>query len=115
MSINHCLHLITLLYVDIVSESASADDLNHILLFRWSKKTGFHDIGFGREKTAYLYFAVSASSCLPHDSIVRLLVAKSAIIITVADDFYDVEGSLNELKLLTEAVQRYLCETYTLL
>lgn len=76
-------------------------------LTRWSSKTGFTDIGFGREKSTYCYFAVSASSCLPLDSMVRLLIAKSAIIITVADDFYDMEGTLSELKLLTEAVQRW--------
>lgn len=76
-------------------------------LTSWSSRTGFTDIGFGREKTAYCYFAISASSCLPHDSIVRLLISKSAIIITVADDFYDMEGTPSELKLLTEAVQRW--------
>lgn len=74
---------------------------------RWSKESGLADMGFGREKTTYLYFAVAASSCLPHDSVIRLFVAKSAILITVADDFYDMEGSMNELQFLTEAVQRY--------
>lgn len=77
------------------------------VMYRWSKDNGLTDMGFGREKTTYCYFAVSSSISLPHDSYVRLLVAKSGIIITVADDFFDKGGSLNELKSLTGAVKRY--------
>ncbi|GMY37277.1 S-linalool synthase-like [Fagus crenata] len=76
-------------------------------LKRWSKDMGLSDIGFGREKTTYCYFAVAASSTLPYDSEIRMIVAKSAIVITVADDFFDMEGSLIELKGLTNAVQRW--------
>lgn len=64
-------------------------------------------MGFGREKTTYCYFAVAASSSLPRGSVVRLIVAKSAIIITVADDFFDMKGSLEELQSLNDAIQRY--------
>ena len=66
-------------------------------------------MGFGREKTTYSYFA-TASSCvsLPHDSEIRMMIAKSAILVTVADDFFDMEGSLIQLKDLTDAVQRHV-------
>ncbi|CAI9783841.1 unnamed protein product [Fraxinus pennsylvanica] len=73
----------------------------------WSVKWGLSDMGFGREKTAYIYFAVAASVSLPLDSIVRLIVAKAGIIVTVADDFYDMEGSPSELEVLTDAVKRW--------
>ena len=64
-------------------------------------------MGFGREKTAYCYFAVAASTSVPHDDYeIRMMVAKSAIVITVADDFYDMEGSLDDLEKITDAVQR---------
>ncbi|KAA8515303.1 hypothetical protein F0562_018467 [Nyssa sinensis] len=78
-------------------------------LKRWSKDWGLSEIGFGREKTTYCYFAMasSTSNSLPHNSEVRLIVAKSAILITVADDFFDEEGSMNELQFLTEAVQKW--------
>nr|AIL54749.1 putative geranyllinalool synthase [Petunia integrifolia subsp. inflata] len=78
-------------------------------LKRWSKEKGLVDIGFGREKTMYSYFAsaASSSSFLPYHSFLRLVVAKCSIIITVADDFYDMEASLGELQILTEAVQRW--------
>nr|GMC78824.1 (E,E)-geranyllinalool synthase [Ipomoea batatas] len=76
-------------------------------LKRWSKEKGLVDIGFGREKTMYTYFAVATSTSLPHDSIIRLIVAKAAIVITVADDFFDMDGSLPDLQLLNDAVQRW--------
>ncbi|KAF8031230.1 hypothetical protein BT93_D0438 [Corymbia citriodora subsp. variegata] len=71
----------------------------------WSETTGLSKMGFGREKTLYSYFAVAASVSLPCNSDVRVLVAKSAIIITVTDDFFDMEGSLEDLEKLTDAVQ----------
>ncbi|KAH7568961.1 hypothetical protein JRO89_XS06G0080700 [Xanthoceras sorbifolium] len=77
-------------------------------LKRWSKDWGLRDMGFGREKTTYCYFAVAASApLLPPNCDVRLIVAKTAILITVADDFFDERGSLNELKELTNAVKRW--------
>ncbi|CAF2133819.1 unnamed protein product [Brassica rapa] len=78
-------------------------------LTKWVKKWGLSDIGFGREKTTYCYFAASSSTSLPFESAanVRKLMAKSGILITVADDFFDEEGSPDELEALTEAVQRW--------
>nr|QYL01194.1 terpene synthase 4 [Stevia rebaudiana] len=73
----------------------------------WSKKWGLTEMGFGREKTSYCYFAVSSSTSLPHDSLIRMLVAKSAILITVADDFFDEQGTLEELHVLNEAINRW--------
>ncbi|KAL4279655.1 hypothetical protein GQ457_03G037030 [Hibiscus cannabinus] len=73
----------------------------------WCLKWGLSDMGFGREKTMYCYFASSSSLSLPYDSDIRLIVAKSAILITVADDFFDMEGSLDELNFLTDAVRRW--------
>ncbi|KAA8519834.1 hypothetical protein F0562_014076 [Nyssa sinensis] len=73
--------------------------------YRWSKYWGLTNMGFGREKTIYCYFA--ASSSLLHNSLVRMTVAKSTIVVTIADDFYDMEGSLDELQQLTEAVQKW--------
>nr|QIQ53211.1 terpene synthase [Stellera chamaejasme] len=77
-------------------------------LNRWSCKWGLKNIGFGREKTTYCYFAIS--SCFPlgyHHSDVRLLATKSAILITVADDYFDEQASLHDLTLLTQSIQRW--------
>ncbi|KAK1556795.1 hypothetical protein Q3G72_012281 [Acer saccharum] len=76
-------------------------------LKRWSKDWGLSDMGFGREKTTYCYFATAASATLPPNSDARSIIAKGATLITVADDFYDEKGSLIELKNLTNAVKRW--------
>ncbi|GAB4831263.1 hypothetical protein Ancab_005276 [Ancistrocladus abbreviatus] len=74
-------------------------------LTRWSKAWGLTDVGFARERTAYCYFACASSIPSSYNCDVRLIVAKSATLITVADDFFDMEGVLDELKYLTAAVQ----------
>ncbi|KAI9121580.1 hypothetical protein K1719_008613 [Acacia pycnantha] len=77
-------------------------------LKRWSEELGLTSMGFAREKTIYCYYAVAASTTsLPHDSCVRMLVAKSAIVITVADDFFDMKASLPELQHLIDAIARW--------
>ncbi|KAI3742936.1 hypothetical protein L1987_60635 [Smallanthus sonchifolius] len=76
-------------------------------LKRWSKMWGLTEMGFCREKTLYCCFAIAASTYLPHDSIIRMIVAKSAILVTVADDFFDIKGSLEELHVLVEAINRW--------
>lgn len=63
-------------------------------------------MGFGREKTTYCYFAIASSIPLPYDSDIRMIIAKSAVVITVSDDFYDMEASLDELNSLTDAIGR---------
>ncbi|KAH0462560.1 hypothetical protein IEQ34_010135 [Dendrobium chrysotoxum] len=75
-------------------------------LQRWSKNTGLSMMGFGREKTTYCYFAMASSSCLPFNTDSRKEATKCAILITIADDFFDEEGSMHELSILTDAVQR---------
>ncbi|KAJ8761582.1 hypothetical protein K2173_004358 [Erythroxylum novogranatense] len=76
-------------------------------LKRWSNRWGLPKMRFCREKTAYCYFAIASSTSLPRDCNLRMIISKSAILVTVADDFYDIEGSLDELRKLTSAVQRW--------
>ncbi|GLT77211.1 hypothetical protein SLA2020_488190 [Shorea laevis] len=76
-------------------------------LTRWFKKWGLVDLGFAREKTIYCYFAIAACNSLAYDSVVRMMVAKSAILITIADDFFDSHGSLHDLNTLISAIQRW--------
>ncbi|XP_017696346.2 S-linalool synthase-like [Phoenix dactylifera] len=64
-------------------------------------------MGFRRENTSYCYFGATTPISLPLDLEVRKIMAKSAILDTVADDFFDEHGSLDELQCLTEAVQRW--------
>lgn len=79
---------------------------NSAICDRWVRKWGLNDIGFGREKTTYCYFATATS--LPFEFAIKVgkLTAKTAILITVADDLFDEEGSLDDLEALTKAVIR---------
>ncbi|GMI82367.1 terpene synthase 04, GERANYLLINALOOL SYNTHASE, TERPENE SYNTHASE 4 [Hibiscus trionum] len=77
---------------------------------RWSKSRGMSDMGFGRERTTFCYFAIASSIPLPYDSEVRMIITKSAVVITVADDFYDSEASIDELNNLTDAIARWDAE-----
>ncbi|PQM39115.1 S-linalool synthase [Prunus yedoensis var. nudiflora] len=76
-------------------------------LERWSKEMGLADMGFARQKTTYCHFAVASTASNSSLSDVRLAVVKSAILVTVADDFFDTEGSMDELEALANAVNRW--------
>ncbi|KAH0462534.1 hypothetical protein IEQ34_010109 [Dendrobium chrysotoxum] len=76
-------------------------------LYRWSKYTGLFTMGFGREKTTYCYFAIASATCLPLNTESRKEAAKCATFFTVADDFFDEKGSLHDLFILTDALQRW--------
>ncbi|XP_020576698.1 S-linalool synthase-like [Phalaenopsis equestris] len=76
-------------------------------LHRWAKDTGLSTMGFGREKTTYCYFAAASSTCLPLNTNSRKEAVKSAILITIVDDFFDEKASLHDLSILTDAVQRW--------
>ncbi|XP_014506607.1 (E,E)-geranyllinalool synthase isoform X1 [Vigna radiata var. radiata] len=76
-------------------------------LTRWVKDNGVTKMGFGREKTTYCYYSIAAATTYPNHSYIRTLVAKSAILITIADDFFDKEGSLRDLKHFTNAIRRW--------
>ncbi|PKU64265.1 S-linalool synthase [Dendrobium catenatum] len=76
-------------------------------LHRWSKHTGLFTMGFGREKTTYCYFAIASAICLPLNTESRKEAAKCATFFTVADDFFDEKGSLHDLSILTDSLQRW--------
>ncbi|KAL0919756.1 hypothetical protein M5K25_011874 [Dendrobium thyrsiflorum] len=76
-------------------------------LLRWSKYTSLFTMGFGREKTTYCYFAIASATCLPLNTESRKEATKCATFFTVADDFFDEKGSLHDLVILTDALQRW--------
>ncbi|XP_042471314.1 S-linalool synthase-like [Zingiber officinale] len=76
-------------------------------LKRWSEESGLSKMGFGRQKTEYCYYSATVPTCLPLHCDLRKIVAKCAILVTFADDFYDEKGTQIELETLTEAVNRW--------
>ena len=61
---------------------------------------------FARQKTAYCYFSVAATLSSPELSDARISWAKSSILTTVIDDFFDVGGSMDELANLIQCVEK---------
>ncbi|KAM6550262.1 hypothetical protein CsatB_000070 [Cannabis sativa] len=90
-----------------LKQSLFKTELEH--LTRWCKEWGLSEMGFGREKSTYCYFAVASVCCsLDYNSPIRMMIAKSAILITITDDFFDMKGSIiTELNTFTKAVQRW--------
>lgn len=75
---------------------------------RWTKENGISGLGFGRERTAYCYFAMATTAYHPRLRAVRMTSAKNGILLTIIDDFFDAKGSMNELTHFTDAVERYI-------
>ncbi|RWR96468.1 diterpene geranyllinalool synthase [Cinnamomum micranthum f. kanehirae] len=73
----------------------------------WTRDNGISSIGFGREKTVYCYFAMATTAYHPHLRAVRMTSAKNAILFTIIDDFFDVQGSMDELTRFADAVERW--------
>lgn len=53
---------------------------------------------FARQKCAYCYFSAATTIYAPELSDARISWAKNGILTTVVDDFFDVGGSVEELK-----------------
>ncbi|PIN08369.1 Ent-kaurene synthase [Handroanthus impetiginosus] len=74
-------------------------------LERWVIENRLDELKFARRKSAYCYFSAAATSFAPELSDARMSWAKNAVLTTVVDDFFDVGGSLEELKNLIKLVE----------
>ncbi|KAL4586169.1 hypothetical protein LXL04_010801 [Taraxacum kok-saghyz] len=66
-------------------------------LEKWVVENRLDRLKFARQKTAYCYFSAASFLSAPELSDARLSWAKSSILTTVIDDFFDVGGSMDEL------------------
>ncbi|KAI3840316.1 hypothetical protein MKW92_008792 [Papaver armeniacum] len=75
---------------------------------RWWKDLALDEsLGFARNRLVECFHCSIGLNSEPKSGNVRRHITKIAYLITVIDDVYDVYGSLNELKLFTEAVERW--------
>ncbi|KAI3852796.1 hypothetical protein MKX03_028630 [Papaver bracteatum] len=75
---------------------------------RWWKDLALHEsLGFARNRLVESFLWNIGFNSEPKFGNMRRQVTKFGYLITVIDDVYDVYGSLDELKLFTEAVQRW--------
>ncbi|CAI9087983.1 OLC1v1022202C1 [Oldenlandia corymbosa var. corymbosa] len=96
--------------------SLAVQDFNHCQyihrdelkqLERWVVENRLDELKFARQKSAYCYFSASATMFWPELSDARMAWAKNSILTTVVDDFFDVGGSMEELKNLIELVEKW--------
>nr|AZB50370.1 terpene synthase 2 [Nepeta racemosa] len=74
-------------------------------LERWLIENRLDELKFARSKSAYCYFSAAATFFAPELSDARMSWAKSGVLTTVVDDFFDVGGSMEELKNLIQLVE----------
>eukprot|EP00253_Pinus_taeda_P021517 PITA_21517 len=73
----------------------------------WFKDSGLPLFTFARERPLEFYFLIASGTYEPQYAKCRFLFTKVACLQTVLDDMYDTYGTLDELKLFTEAVRRW--------
>ena len=75
---------------------------------RWWKDLVFSSkLPFVRDRAVELYLWIAAACFEPQYSYARRIQTKLLVLITVIDDIYDAYGTLEELELFTEAIDRY--------
>ncbi|KAK4398767.1 Ent-kaurene synthase TSP4, chloroplastic [Sesamum angolense] len=76
-------------------------------LERWVAENRLDELKFARRKSAYCYFSAAATFFAPELSDARMSWAKNGVLTTVVDDFFDVGGSMEELKNLIHLVEAW--------
>ncbi|KAL0535850.1 hypothetical protein IC582_024776 [Cucumis melo] len=89
-----------------IVQSIHQDDLKDVS--RWWKSTGLGEkLEFARDRLMANFFWSVGMGCEPHLQYLRKMSTKIASFITIVDDVYDLYGTLDELELFTDAVERW--------
>ncbi|KAJ9177739.1 hypothetical protein P3X46_012923 [Hevea brasiliensis] len=87
-------------------QATHQDDLKY--MSRWWRNTGFGEkLDFARDRIMENYLWTIGEIFEPQFSNCRRMSTKVHALITTIDDIYDVYGTLDELELFTNAVQRW--------
>lgn len=83
--------------------------LNYVISIRWWKELGLaKELKFARDQPVKWYIWSMACLTDPKLSEERVELTKPISFIYLIDDIFDVYGTLDELILFTEAVNRYI-------
>ncbi|KAL6316968.1 hypothetical protein AAG906_024506 [Vitis piasezkii] len=87
-------------------QSLYKKELSHIT--RWWKDLDFSSrLPFVRDRVVETYLWIVVACFEPQYSYARRIQTKLLVLITVIDDIYDAYGTLEELELFTEAIERW--------
>ena len=78
-----------------------------ITMYSWWVDIGLGNLPFARDRLVEHYFWANGIVSGPEYSAFRDMATKVICLITTVDDVYDVYGSLEELKLFTDYVDRF--------
>ncbi|KAL3627590.1 hypothetical protein CASFOL_028953 [Castilleja foliolosa] len=77
-------------------------------LSRWYKDSGLSEkLGFARHRLAESFFWALGVTPEPQFGYAREILIKMSVLITIMDDIYDVYGTLDELEVFTDTVERW--------
>jgi isoprene synthase len=83
--------------------------------FRWWEEMGLaNNLSFTRDRLMECFFWTVGIAFEPQLSNFRKGLTKVAALVTTIDDVYDVYGTLDELELFTDAVERLMLDRSSL-
>ncbi|KAG7944362.1 hypothetical protein I3843_15G097000 [Carya illinoinensis] len=74
---------------------------------RWWRSTGLGDLSFSRDRVLENFIWATGALFHPQFGHERRMLAKLGALVTVIDDVYDIYGTLEELELFTDAIERW--------
>jgi (-)-germacrene D synthase len=75
---------------------------------RWWKELNLKEnFGYSRDRIVESFFWMTGIYFEPQFSRARIIATEAFNLITLLDDTYDIYGTLEELHLLTDAIQRF--------
>ncbi|XP_075488639.1 (-)-alpha-terpineol synthase-like isoform X2 [Primulina tabacum] len=92
-----------------IVQAAHQQELKHVS--RWWKRTGLVEkLPFARDRLVECYFWNIGWLSVPQNQYSRITLSKVNSLITILDDIFDVYGTLEELQLLNDVIQRWNIE-----
>ncbi|MCE3217054.1 hypothetical protein HAX54_010196, partial [Datura stramonium] len=89
-----------------IVQAAHLQDLKYVAT--WWKETGLaENLPFARDRLVENYFWTIGVNFLPEYGYFRRIATKVNALVTTIDDVYDVFGTLHELQIFTDAIQRW--------
>ncbi|KAK2979350.1 hypothetical protein RJ640_000687 [Escallonia rubra] len=79
----------------------------HKTYFRWTKDTGLDRLEFARKRLLHFYFSSVTFLYSAELSDARFSWTTNCFLLTILDDFFDVEGSREELVNLIELIEKW--------
>ena len=73
---------------------------------RWSVDSKLGDLHFARQKLVAYYFSAASTLFSPEMSTTWIVWTKNIVLTILMDEFYDVEGSIEDIQSFVEVVKR---------